>query len=338
MTEIKLYKSSRNGFKLIALSLPFVIIGIWAISKETFGTFDYIMGWISLLFFGLGILIGVFTLLDKRVQIIINEKGIFDKTLKQGLIKWEQIIEVYPIDINNQKFISIVVDETFEFKKNQYKWTEKLNYLVGAQKLNLNLSQIKIDENKLSELINKIANSEKNERLNFIRKFSSDKKLETNYDYTNFIIYFLILIILVFISLQNFIGFMSVIILMGISALIVKWYSGTNNKSNLYKYARIMTYLGFLNIVVLFLFFKIYDSTSNKVGLKISNEIETYKSNFGKYPNEINSIREKLNLNVFQDYIANKIEYKNSGNEYKLELETFNNNQKEFDNELKEWN
>lgn len=338
MTEIKLYKSRWKGIKLIALTLPFVIIGFWMISKEQNGTFDYIMAWICVSFFGIGILIGIFNLLDNSARIIINENGILDRTLKQGIIKWEQIIEAYPLDIQNQKFIAIVVDETFEFKKRQYKWAENLNKLVGAQKLNLNLSQIEINENKLSDLINKIANSEKNERLNFIRTFISNQKLETNFNYQNFIIYFFVLIGLAMVSLSNFIAFMTIIILMGISALIVKWYSGTNNKTKLYKYARIMTYLGFINLVILLLFFEIYDSISNNVGTKFTNEIETYKSEYGKYPNEINSIREKLNLNLFQNYIANKITYKNDGNDYKLELETLKHNQKEFDKDQQEWN
>lgn len=338
MTEIKLYKSNWKGIKLIALTLPFVIIGIWMISKEQKGTFDFYMGWFITSFFGLGIPLGIFTLFDKRAQIIVNEIGIFDRTLKQGIIKWEQIIEAYPIDIHDQKFISIVVDETFEFKKRQYKWAEKLNELVGAQKLNLNLSQIKIDENKLSELINKISNSEKNERLNLIRAFSSNQKLLPNFEYQNLAIYFLILVVLVVLSMSSFIAFMSVIILMGISALIARWFRGTNNKTKLYQYAKIMTILGFINMVVLLLMFKIYDSTSNQIGIKITHEIENYKSKFGKYPNEINRVREKLNLNFFQNYIAKKIVYKKEGNEYILELESLNHNQKEFNKEQKEWN
>lgn len=338
MTEIKLFKSSWKGIRLIALTLPFVVIGIWMISKEQKGTFDYVMGWLCISFFGLGIPLGIFTLLDKRAQIIINENGIFDRTLKQGEIKWEQIIEAYPIDINNQKFISLVVDETFVFKKKQYKWVQKLNEFVGAQKLNLNLSQIKIDETKLSELINKIRSSEKNERLNFIRAFASNQKLSPNFDFQNFLIYFLILVVLFSLSLSSFIGFMSIIILMGISALIARWYRGTNDKSALYKYARIMTILGFINMVLLLIIFEIYNSTSNEIGKKIANEIELYKSKSGKYPNEINRIREKLNLNLIQNYIAKKIVYKSNGNEYELELEFLNHNQKEFDKELKEWN
>ncbi len=148
----------------------------------------------------------------------------------------------------------------------------------------------------------------------------------------------MILVILVTLSLSSFIAFMSIIVLMGIYAFITKWYRGTNNKSTLYKYARIVTFLGFINMVAILLMFKFYNSTSTNIGVKITSEIETYKIKVGKYPKEINSIREKLNLNFFQNYIAKKIEYKIEGVEYKLELESLNHKQKEFDKELKEWN
>ena len=338
MAEIKLYKSSWKGIRLIALTLPFVIIGLWLISKEQIGTFDYIVGWLCVSFFGLGIPLGIFVLFDRRPQIIINESGIFDRTLKQGEIKWEQILEAYPIDVYNQKFIAIVVDETFEFKKRQYKWAQKLNELVGAQKLNINLSQIKIDEIKLSELINKIINSEKGQRQNHIRIFSSNQKIISNFEIQNYLIYFIILIIMISGSLSNLTAFMAIMILMGVSAVIVKWYQGTNNKPTLYKYARITTFLGFINLVALLLIFKIYDFTSNKIGVEINNEIVTYKTKIGKYPNNIKDIREKLNLNLFQNFIADKIQYEKNENEYKLKLETLNHNQKEFNAELSEWN
>jgi hypothetical protein len=338
MTEIKLYKSNWKGIKLIALTLPFVIIGILMISKEPNGTSDFYIAWFSTIFFALGIPIGIFTLFDKRPQIIINEIGIFDRSLKQSIIKWEQIIVSYPIDIYDQKFISIVVDETFEFKKRQYKWSEKLNKLVGVQNLNLNLSQIKIDENKLSELINKITSSERNQRLNYIRAFSNHQKLTPNFEYQNLVLYLLILIVFVIISFNSYIAFISLIILMGVSALITKWQTGTNKKTKLYQYAKITTILSFSNMVVLLLMFEIYDSTSNKIGIKITHEIENYRRNFGKYPKEINSICDKLNLNFFQNYLAKKIEYKNKGNKYKLEIESLYHNKKVFDNEQMEWN
>lgn len=338
MAEIKLYKSSWKAVRLIALTLPFVIIGIWMISKEQKGTFDYIMGWVCTCFFGMGIPIGIYVLFDQRPQIIISETGVWDRTMKQVEIKWEQIIKTYPTEIHNQKFIAIAVNETFEFKKKQYKWVKLLNDLNNYQRLNLNISQIKIDETKLSELLNKLIHADKNERPNHIRAFSSNQKLKPNFDFQNYLVHFFILIGLIILTLNYKIAFMPIIILTGISTVIVKWYNGTNNNSLLNKYAKKMVYLGFANFFLSFTLMQLYDFTSNKVGIEITYEIKKYKSNFGKYPNDIKTIRENLNLNPIQDYIADKIEYKNNGIEYKLILDSFNHTPKEFDTEQNKWN
>ena len=101
------------------LSIPFVAIGIWQISSNELFTFDWIMGLICTSFFSLGLFVGIFHFFDKRPQIIITEEGIWDRTTKQELIKWEEIIEAYPISISRQKFISLIVNESFTFKTKQ---------------------------------------------------------------------------------------------------------------------------------------------------------------------------------------------------------------------------
>ena len=337
MTELKLYKSNSKGLKILALCLPFVLIGIWMISEKQNGTFDYYMGWFITSFFGLGIPISIFTLLDKRPQIIINENGIWDRTIKQNEIKWEQIKESYLLEIYNQKFISIVVDETFVFKKNIFSWLKKLNKYVGAQELNINLSQIKIDENKLTDFINNIRMSEKNLRNNQIQNFNSNLTLNTVSNSQKYIAYLLILICMLIASLSNFYAFWVIMITMGIGGFTARWYRGTNNNSNLRKYAERLAYLGFTNLVLIVLIFKTYDYTTNKIGIKLTNKIETYKTEYGNYPNEIKTLSEKLNLNLIEKYIADKIVYKKTENEYILELKFLNHNLKEFDKELKEW-
>ena len=202
--KVKYFKLIMKGFKILALSLPFVLIGIWMISEEQNRTFDYYMGWFITSFFGLGIPISIFTLLDKRPQIIINENGIWDRTTKQKEIKWEQIKESYLIEIYNQKFISIVVDETFVFKKNAFRWLNKLNKYVGAQELNINLSQIKIDENKLTDFINNIRVSEKYQRNNLIKNFNSNLTLNNVSNSQKYFAYSFILICMLVASLSNF--------------------------------------------------------------------------------------------------------------------------------------
>ncbi|MVN23502.1 STM3941 family protein [Mucilaginibacter arboris] len=171
MTEIKLYKRPLKGLKIIALTIPFIVIGIWMINKEPIGTSDYTMGWLCTCFFALGIPVGLFQTFDRRPQIIITENGIWDRTTKQDEIRWEQIKGAYPLDIYKQKFVSLVVDDTFVLKKNLYKWAAKINEAIGAQKVNLLISQLKIDEHVMTEFIIEIIAIEKENRQNIIKKY-----------------------------------------------------------------------------------------------------------------------------------------------------------------------
>ena len=170
MTEVKLYKTPLKGLKIFALTIPFVIIGIWIITK------DKSSGWLITLFFGLGIPVGLFQLFDRRPQIIINENGIWDRTTNQNEVKWEQIQGAYPLDIYGQEFISLVVDDTFVFKRKQYKWAAKINEAIGAQKLNLHLSQLRIDKNKMTSFIQEMTETEKRNRPSIIKKYFDKRR------------------------------------------------------------------------------------------------------------------------------------------------------------------
>ena len=171
MTEIKLYKRPLKGLKIFLMSLLFVVIGIWMINKEPTGTTNYVMSWICACFFGIGIPVGLFQSFDRRPQIIINEYGIWDRTTKQDEIKWEQIKGAYPLEIYRQKFVSLLLEDSFIMKKKLYKWATKLNESVGAQKVNLLVSQLKISEQTMADFINEIIAIEKIDRGKIIRKY-----------------------------------------------------------------------------------------------------------------------------------------------------------------------
>jgi hypothetical protein len=86
-------------------------------------------------------------------------------------VKWEQIKRAYPLDIYKQKFVSLKLDEKFKMRKNLYKWVAKLNEAIGAQKMNLQVSQLKIDEHTMTEFINEIISVEKVKRQTIIKKY-----------------------------------------------------------------------------------------------------------------------------------------------------------------------
>jgi len=334
MTEIKLYKTTTKGLKIIGMSLPFVVIGLWMITKEQIGTASYIMGWVCTCFFGLGFPVGLFQTFDKRLQIIITENGIWDRTTKQDEIKWEQIIEAYPLDIHGQKFISLVTDETFVFKKKPYKWAEKINEFVGAQNLNLHLGQINIDEIELTNFINQLTKETREERKKLVQNFKVKGTNFSQTDVQKILFYVLISLTLLVLTLTTYVAFWVVMGVMGISAIVARWQP--DNKT-LKKYAGIGTWLGLVNLVLLFGTIKIYDNITEDVGEQIAIEIEVFQKRKSTFPTDINSINEKLDFNFIERYFTNQIDYKIIDNDYELETTMLFGKRRKYDKNNSEW-
>ena len=93
--DIKLYKSPWRAIKLILLCSIFVFGGIFLLTNTDSPKW---VAWLNIGFFGLGYPVGLFHLLDRRPQIIINEIGIFDRTTYKDFINWDVIKGAYPID------------------------------------------------------------------------------------------------------------------------------------------------------------------------------------------------------------------------------------------------
>jgi len=337
MTELKLYKTTTKGLKIIGMSIPFVVIGVWMILQEPTGTTNYIVGWLCTCFCGLGIPVGLFQSFDRRPQIIISENGIWDRTTNQDEIKWEQIIDAYPLDIFSQKFISIVSDNTFVFKKKPYKWAEKINKEIGAQNLNLHLGQINIEVNKLTELIRDLKKAEKKDRNKIIQSFKVGKVGFSLPSLFKILLYISISITLLLLSLTGLTAFMIIMIFMGLSAVTARWYWGSNENSKIRKYAGIMTWFGLMNMVLCIVTIKTYDHISESVGQKLSFEIDDFKKCNSTYPNDLNSVTENIDLNLLEEIFVNRIEYSSTEEDYELETINLFNKQRIYGQETQEW-
>jgi len=334
MTEIKLYKTTTKGLKIIGMCLPFVAIGLWMITDNEYGTTEYIMGWVGTCFFGLGIPVGLFQTFDKRPQIIISEKGIWDRTTNQDEAKWEQIIEAYPLDIFDQKFISLVTDDTFVFKKKPYKWAAKINKEIGAQNLNLHLGQINIDEIELTNFINRLSKENIEERRKLIKSYKIKRTNFSVSDFQKILVYVLISITLLFLSLSSFAAFMTIMIVMGISALTARWRP---DNLTIRKYAGIATWLGLINMVLCLGTIKIYDNITEDVAEQVAIEIEEFQKLNTAFPTDIKSITDKLELNFIERYFANQIGYRTLDSDYELEANMLFGKRRKYDKNNSEW-
>lgn len=316
------------------MCLPFVAIGIWMITDNPYGSTEHIMGWVGTCFFGLGLPVGLFQTFDKRPQIVITENGMWDRTTNQDEVKWEQIIEAYPLDIHGQKFISLVTDDTFVFKKKPYKWAAKINEYVGAQNLNLHLGQINIDEIELTNFINKVSKVNLEERRKLIKTFKINKTNFSSTDLQKVIIYIFISVLLILLTLSSFAAFMTIMIVMGVSALIARWRP---DNSTLRKYAGIATWLGFINMILCLGIIKIYDNITEDVAERVTIKIEEFQKLNTTLPIDIKSINEKLELNFIERYFANQIDYKTLNNDYELEANMLFGKRRKYDKNNSEW-
>lgn len=338
MTELKLHKTTTKGLKIIGMSIPFVAIGVWMIIQEPEGTTNYIMGWLCTSFFGLGIPVGIFQTLDRRPQIIINETGIWDRTTNQDLIKWEQIIDAYPLDIFDQKFVSIISDDSFAFKKNPYKWAAKINKEIGAQNLNIHLGQIHIDEHKLTELIQSLAKAEKGDRKKIIQSFKIRRNGFSVSSILTVLIYISISIALLLLSLTGITAFITIMLIMAIGAITARWYWGNTEKSIIRQFAGIITWFGLINVVLCLATLKSYDYVSDNAGKKLSQQIDHFKIVNSSYPTDFKKIKENTDLNLIEEIFANRVQYEVNDNNYELRTINLLNKERTYDKDLEEWN
>ena len=138
-----------------------------------------LMAWSCIGFFSLCFPAGIFHLRDRRPQIIINELGIFDRLASKEAIPWGVIKDAYIISVHGQKFICLVVDDRYEPSKSWggvYRQMVFLNKVLGAQKFNITLGQIKIRPQRLLELILYLRAATDAERTHLLKKALTEGK------------------------------------------------------------------------------------------------------------------------------------------------------------------
>jgi len=142
-----------EGNKVDAALLLFVIGGIFMLDRPNTSA---VMAWSCILFFGLSYPLGIFQLLDRRPQIIINELGIFDRMSHRDFINWEIIQDAYLAHVHGQVVICLVVNQQFEPSRTKSKLKKKvagLSKALGFQELNISLANVKVDAVRLTEFI-----------------------------------------------------------------------------------------------------------------------------------------------------------------------------------------
>jgi hypothetical protein len=151
--------NSRLKYIVLSIgSLGFVAGGIFLALRPTL--YEQLAGWPAILFFGACAIVGIRQVADTTPRLVINESGVFDRTLGIGVIKWSDIEGAVVQSIHQNPFICLKL-------RNEDSYLTKLtstgralvaaNIQLGFSAINLNLSGVDADADAICALILKRA-------------------------------------------------------------------------------------------------------------------------------------------------------------------------------------
>lgn len=176
MKEIKIELSRTKLFFLLFGSLIFVFLGIlFLVNPEKFTSFRFrsettifISGILSILFFGLCFFFILKKILDKRIGLIINEKGFVDNSsaISLGFVPWQDVSEVFETKVANQCFVSVNLKNPEDYFKKQnnilIRKSLEINFKNFNSLISISSNSLKIKHDNLLEIFSEYFEKYKN--------------------------------------------------------------------------------------------------------------------------------------------------------------------------------
>ena len=136
------FEANRTKYGLLLLcTLAFVAIGVWMLLDG-----DLWGGGIVTLFFGAGTLVFIRQMLWRGPRLTIDDEGLHDRTLGVGVIRWDDVQDAWPAEMNGQPFVALVLrdpDVYLDRLGPVRRTLTRANRFVGFPPLSLNLSALK---------------------------------------------------------------------------------------------------------------------------------------------------------------------------------------------------
>ncbi|HEV7732470.1 MAG TPA: STM3941 family protein [Candidatus Binatia bacterium] len=124
---------------LLAVSLGFVAIGVTLVVAAG----HPVVGWLNLIVFGVAAATFLWQIVDRRPRIVIDERGVFDRTLGVGVIPWSDIVGAEIRAITGTTFVALELRDPTRFTRRLPALQRAMtggNRALGFGELNLNLS------------------------------------------------------------------------------------------------------------------------------------------------------------------------------------------------------
>src|SRR5262249_16643552 len=118
------------------------------------------MAWATIIFFGACALVFIWQLIDTRPRLVIDDKGVYFRPLKMGVLPWTDIEDAYVNSINQQLFICLQLRDTEKYLSKLSPLGRSLcsvNVALGFTPISLTLTGLDVDPYLLCDLIRKRA-------------------------------------------------------------------------------------------------------------------------------------------------------------------------------------
>jgi hypothetical protein len=155
MEEIQIKNSRQKFLFLLIATIGFAVGGLIMILHPRSAS-DQWIGWMCIIFFGSGVPLFVKKISESGPRLIINDQGIFDRTLDVGTIPWSEITDAYIKSIKGNDFICLELRNP-EMWSNQLSGIKKAaisaNKALGFTEFSVNLVGVAADTAAIHELI-----------------------------------------------------------------------------------------------------------------------------------------------------------------------------------------
>ena len=152
MQPISIQSSRKKWLGYLILSLPFIATGLWMIASDA----SSLLGWECTIFFGGVALVFTRQLSDRRPRITIDEKGILDRTLRMGVVEWNDIDGAYLKRMPGATFICLQLRDAKKYTSRLSPRVQRvvaLNEKLGATPVSLNLTGVDAKPQDILDLI-----------------------------------------------------------------------------------------------------------------------------------------------------------------------------------------
>jgi hypothetical protein len=134
-------------------ALGFVATGVWIVRTTPSGAFIHLIGWASIVFFGLCAALVVQQVLTLRGPVVvIDRRGILDRRVSDEMIPWDKVQAISTWSHQNNKTMILKLDADFDAAfptKRITRMTRGINAKLGADGIAINPSGLMLSYDKL---------------------------------------------------------------------------------------------------------------------------------------------------------------------------------------------